>query len=127
MKVRGIRGATTVSENSADAIFAATRSLMTALVAANGIEVDDVASVILTMTPDLNADFPAKAVRSLEGWQWVPLMCATEIAVPNAMPRCIRVLVHVNTDKSQDEIQHVYLGGAVKLRPDVAEKNASSG
>jgi chorismate mutase len=127
MKVRGIRGATTVNENSADAIFAATRSLMTALVAANQIEVDDVASVILTMTPDLNADFPAKAVRSLEGWQWVPLMCATEIAVPDAMPRCIRVLVHVNTDKSQDEIQHVYLGEAVKLRPDVAEKNASNG
>jgi chorismate mutase len=127
MKVRGIRGATTVSENSADAIFAATRSLMTALVAANGIDVDDIASVILTMTPDLNADFPARAVRSLEGWQWVPLMCATEIAVPDAMPRCIRVLVHVNTDKSQDEIQHVYLGEAVKLRPDVVEKGSSSG
>jgi chorismate mutase len=121
MLVRGIRGAVTVDENTPEAIFRATRQLMETLIMRNDLDVNHVASVLLTMTPDLNADFPAKAVRSIEGWQWVPLMCATEISVPGAMPLCIRVLVHVNTEKSQQDIQHVYLGDAVRLRPDVAD------
>ncbi len=121
MLVRGIRGAVTVDENTPEAIFHATRQLMETLIVRNELDVNHVASVLLTMTPDLNADFPAKAVRSIEGWQWVPLMCATEISVPGAMPLCIRVLVHVNTEKSQQDIQHVYLGDAVRLRPDVAD------
>lgn len=121
LKVRGIRGATTVMENTSTAVFEATKALMEKVVAANKIDVDDVASVVLTMTPDLNADFPAKAVRSLPGWQWVPLMCATELSVPGSLQKCIRVLVHVNTETKQENIQHVYLGDAVVLRPDIAD------
>lgn len=121
LRVRGIRGATTVEANQADAIYAATRELLETVVARNAIEIDDVASVLFTMTPDLTADFPAKAVRSLEGWQWVPLMCATELSVPGSLPRCIRILIHVNTDKSLRDIVHVYLGAATSLRPDLAK------
>lgn len=119
MKVRGIRGAITAEENSAAAIAAATHELMAAIVAANDIDVDDVASVLLTMTSDLNASFPAKAVRTLDGWQWVPLMCSTEIDVPGSLRRCIRVLLHVNTEKSQQDLVHVYLRQAEVLRPDI--------
>lgn len=121
LKVRGIRGAITVTENTPSAVFEATKTLMEKVVEVNQIDEDDVASVVLTMTPDLNADFPAKAVRSLPGWQWVPLMCATELSVPGSLPRCIRVLVHVNTEARQEDISHVYLGDAVVLRPDIAD------
>ncbi|MCL6515553.1 chorismate mutase [Alicyclobacillus sp.] len=128
--VRGVRGATTAAENTPEEIFRATRELMLAVIEANQLAPDDVASVMLTMTPDLNADFPAKAVRSIDGWQWVPLMCATELAVPGSMPRCIRLLLHVNTERRQEEMVHMYLGEAVALRPDMvehAQKNASGG
>jgi len=127
LKVRGIRGAITVAENLPTAVFDATKELMETLVRANGIEVDDVASVVLTMTPDLNADFPAKAVRSLSGWQWVPLMCATELSVPGSLPLCIRVLVHVNTEVGQEDITHIYLGEAIVLRPDIVDSAANAG
>lgn len=120
MKVRGLRGATTVTEDTGDAIFTATKELIEELVRANDIEIDDVASVLLTMTPDLSSAFPARAVRSIPGWKWVPLMCAREIDVRDALPRSIRVLVHINTDKAQDELIHAYLGEAVQLRPDLA-------
>ena len=122
MKVRGIRGATTVNENSAEAIFEATQELMREIVRQNDIDIDNVASVFLTMTQDLNADFPAKAVRSLPGWQWVPLMCAPELSIENAMKHCVRVLIHANTTRSQEELIHVYLREAVALRPDVVER-----
>ncbi|GLG00801.1 hypothetical protein Alches_08400 [Alicyclobacillus hesperidum subsp. aegles] len=122
MKVRGLRGATTVKANDREEIWRATRELMEEIVRLNNIDVDDVASVILTMTADLNAGFPALAVRQLPGWQWVPLMCAREIEVPGSLPRSIRVLVHLNTDKAQDELIHVYLGEAVQLRPDLATR-----
>ncbi|OFW76429.1 MAG: chorismate mutase [Alicyclobacillus sp. RIFOXYA1_FULL_53_8] len=126
LKVRGIRGAITVKENSPAAVFNATKELIETLVQANDVQVDDVASVVLTMTPDLNADFPAKAVRSLAGWQWVPLMCATELSVPGSLPLCIRVLVHVNTDAKQEDIAHIYLGEAVVLRPDIVDSAAAA-
>ncbi|WP_051662882.1 chorismate mutase [Alicyclobacillus macrosporangiidus] len=119
--VRGVRGATTAAANTPEEIFRATRELMLAVIEANDLHPEDVASVMLTMTPDLNADFPAKAVRSIDGWQWVPLMCATELAVPGSMPRCIRLLMHVNTDRSQEEMVHMYLGEAVALRPDMVQ------
>ncbi|WDL97203.1 chorismate mutase [Alicyclobacillus sp. ALC3] len=122
MKVRGIRGAISVEENTPDAIFAATRELMDEVVARNQLKVDDVASVLLTMTPDLNAAFPAKAVRSVAGWEWVPLMCSSELHIDGALPRCVRVLLHVNTDLGQDALSHVYLKGATVLRPDLADK-----
>jgi chorismate mutase len=122
MKVRGLRGATTVNENDKDEIHQATRELIEEIVRQNDIDVDDVASVVLTMTPDLTAAFPALAVRQIPGWQWVPLMCARELDVPGALPKSIRVLVHLNTDKAQDQLVHVYLGDAVQLRPDLATK-----
>jgi len=116
--VRGIRGAITVEHNDAEEILEATRELLTALVTANEIAVDDIASVFLTMTPDLNAEFPALAARQL-GWHQVPLLGATEIAHPTAVSRCIRVLIHVNTTKKQEDIKHLYLRGAARLRPDI--------
>lgn len=120
-KVRGIRGATCTDSNDAEAIYAATRELMLAIVEANHIEADDVASVILTMSPDLTAAFPAKAVRSLENWQWVPLMCASELNVPDSVPKCIRILIHLNTELSQQDLIHVYLRDAIVLRPDLVQ------
>lgn len=98
---------------------------MQSIVEANQIDVDDVASVFLTMTQDLTADFPAKAVRSLDGWQWVPLMCAPELAIEGGMQRCIRVLLHVSTALAQQELVHVYLHEAVALRPDMVERQNS--
>jgi chorismate mutase len=117
---RGVRGATTVPENQAQAILAATGELFRALIEANGIEEDDVASVLLTATPDLDAAYPALAVRQL-GWTHTALSCVQEMAVPGSLPHCIRVLVHWNTARALDEIQHVYLHQARCLRPDLAQ------
>jgi chorismate mutase len=117
VRMRGVRGATTADENTREAILAATRELVSQLIEANGIEPEDVASVIFTTTTDLNADYPAVAARTL-GWSDVALLCAHEINVPESVPLCIRVLIHWNTAVRADEIQHVYLKGAVKLRPD---------
>lgn len=121
MNVRGIRGAVQAQENSPDAIANATRSLLEAIVKANGIEPQDIASAFLTSTQDLNADFPAYAVRQLPGWDRVPLLGAQEVAVPDAMPRVLRVLLHVNSDHRQRDIRHVYLGETAKLRPDLEQ------
>jgi len=121
---RGVRGATTVEENRAEAILEATRELLQAMVQVNGIEAADISSAIFTMTPDLDAAFPALAAREL-GWRYVPLLDAREIPVPGSLARCIRVLLHWNTDKPQDRIRHVYLRGAQSLRPDLAPVRAS--
>ena len=118
MKVRGVRGAITVSENSQEAILAGTVRMLELMIEQNEIQAEDVASVILTLTEDLNATFPAKAVRKIEGWDLVPLMCSTEIPVPGGLEKCVRALVLINTDKSLGEINHVYLEGAKALRPD---------
>ena len=114
---RGIRGAITAEENTAEAILAATRDLLALIVEANDLKVEDVASVIFTTTPDLTATFPAKAAREM-GWRDVALLDAQEIPVPGSLERCIRVLIHWNTGKSAAEIRHVYLKGAQALRPD---------
>ena len=116
---RGVRGATTVTENSTEAILEATRELLQAIVAANSIDEPDVASVILTATPDLDAVYPAVAARQL-GWTRTALMCVQEMAVPGSLPCCVRVLIHWNTDRSLDELRHVYLREAHSLRPDLA-------
>ena len=119
MPVRGIRGATTVDADTPEEILAATRELLEAVLKANAVEqFDDLASVFLTTTPDLTSAFPAAAARAL-GMDRVPLLCATEINVPGSMPRCIRVLLHINTDRPQRDITHVYLREAQKLRPDM--------
>ncbi|MCK9906831.1 chorismate mutase, partial [Frankia sp. Cpl3] len=98
-------------------ILSATKMLIEEIIARNEIFPDDVASVILTTTQDVDAVFPAAAARMLEGWEYVPLMCAREIAVPGSLPLCVRVMLHVNTDKTAKEIHHVFLRDAVKLRP----------
>jgi chorismate mutase len=119
MPCRGIRGATTVEADTADAILDATRELLARIVEINGLDVRDVASALFTLTPDLAAAFPARAAREM-GWHQVALLDAREIPVPGSLPRCLRVLIHWNTDRSQDQICHVYLHGATALRPDVA-------
>ena len=118
MACRGVRGAVTVEVDSASAIVQATRQLLECIVEANDIQVADIASAFFTATPDLTSAFPAKAARDL-GWQHVALLDAQEIPVPGSVPQCVRVLLHWNTDRSQAAIQHIYLGGAASLRPDL--------
>lgn len=118
MAVRGIRGAIDVPANTQAAIAHATQTLLRAMVDANGITTERIISVFFTMTTDLNADFPAAAARAM-GWTDVPLLDAQEMEVPDAMPRVIRVLMHVDTDTARDQIKHVYIGQAVALRPDL--------
>lgn len=116
---RGVRGAITVEENTAAAILGATRELLCAIVEANQIEPDDIASVLFTTTPDLNAEFPAVAARQL-GWQDAAMMCAHEMDVPHSLKRCLRVLILWNTTRTARDIQHIYLRDATQLRPDRA-------
>ncbi|MFN8529456.1 MAG: chorismate mutase [Anaerolineae bacterium] len=122
MMMRGVRGATTVHENDAGAILAATQELLQQIVGLNGITEETVASVLFTTTPDLNAVYPAAAARAM-GWHRVALMGFQEIQIPNGINFCIRVLIHWNTEKSIDEIKHVYMHGATKLRPDLYPDN----
>lgn len=114
---RGIRGAITVDENASDAILARTRELLLAIIEANGVEQADIASVFFTTTPDVNAEYPALAARQL-GWHDVALMCGHEMTVPHGLKKCVRVMIHWNTTRRIDEIQHVYLRDAINLRPD---------
>ena len=119
MAVRGIRGATSVETDVPEEILSATRELLNDLLKANAIhDFDEIVSAIFTTSPDLKSTFPAEAARAI-GMKQVPLLCASEIAVPSSLPRCIRVLLHINTDKKQGEITHVYLREARKLRPDM--------
>lgn len=117
MPVRGIRGATVAAENTRDSILDATRELLLALIDANGIAPDDVASAWFTTSPDLDAEYPALAARDL-GWCDTALLCAHEMAVPHGLPRCVRILIHLNTDLPPQAIKHIYLGDAASLRPD---------
>lgn len=114
---RGVRGATTISENTAEAILEGTRELLLQMIELNHIVQEDVASVWFTATPDLNAEYPALAARQL-GWHDAALMCSHEMDVPKGLKMCLRVLIHVNTTLSLTEIQHVYIRGAVNLRPE---------
>ena len=114
-RVQGLRGATTADDNTKDAIVEATGELLRKLVKANEIDLEDVAAAFFTTTQDLNAEFPAVAARKL-GWQNVAMLCGHEMAVPDAQPRCIRVLVVVNTDRRADELSNIYLKEAANLR-----------
>lgn len=116
--VRGIRGATTVDHNDAAEIRQATQELLQRIMSENTLSTEDLVSAIFTVTPDLNADFPASSAREI-GWELVPLLCATEIPVPSGLSRCIRVLIHVNTTRGQTEITHVFLRNAIALRKDL--------
>ena len=118
MVVRALRGATTVDTDDAETIMAGTTELLQDMLSHNGVVPDDLISVVFTATPDLVSEFPAAAARSL-GISDVPLLCATEIAVPEAVPRCIRVLMHLHTTRARAELHHVYLHGASHLREDL--------
>ena len=119
MPIRGIRGAITVTADEPDLILQATRELLEEILEENeGMQPEDVASAIFTVTDDLASTFPAQAAREM-GWSLVPMLCAREIPVPNSLSHVIRVLVHWNTDVPQSGITHVYLREAVKLRPDL--------
>jgi chorismate mutase len=120
MPVRGIRGATSVPADTPAEVQAATQELLKEIFRANVIEAfDDIASAVFTTTADLTSSFPAEAARAL-GMNQVPLLCTCEIPVPNSMGRCLRILLHLNTDKTQSEMVHVYLRDAKRLRPDVS-------
>ncbi|HUZ49492.1 MAG TPA: chorismate mutase [Candidatus Dormibacteraeota bacterium] len=120
MKMRGIRGAITVECDDAQAIVAATKRLLCAMVERNRVGIDDIASVLFSLTPDLHAAFPALGAREM-GWVHVPMLHFTEIDVPGSLGQCVRVLMHVNTAIGQEALDHVYLDGAVALRPDLAK------
>jgi chorismate mutase len=121
-KLRGIRGAITVDHDDAAAIVEATKRLLTAMTERNDVALDDIASVLFSLTPDLRAVFPALGAREM-GWTYVPMLHFCEIDVPGSLPRVIRVLMHVNTTRALDEIDHVYLDGAVVLRPDLTRSS----
>lgn len=122
--IRAVRGAIQVDHDEPGVILAATRELLVELVSRNGLSAADIISVIFTVTPDLASCFPAAAMRDL-GFAEVPLMCATEIDVPNAMPRVVRVLAHINTDRPPSAVEHVYLRGAAELRPDLLRRRVA--
>lgn len=120
MLCRGVRGATTADANTRDDILAATRQLLALMIRLNGIEPGQVASAIFSLTRDLDAEFPALAARQL-GWLDVPLLCTYEVDVPGSLRRCVRVLIHWNTERPQGEIRHVYVKEAERLRPDISK------
>lgn len=120
MAVRAIRGAVQVDVDERAAVLDGTTELVTEVMTRNDLVPDDVISVLFTTTPDLTAEFPALAARKL-GFQDVPLLCASEIAVAEAMPRVVRLMMHVETDRPRSALQHVYLRGAAALRLDIAQ------
>ena len=120
MTVRAVRGAVQVDTDDRDAILEGTAELVAEVMTRNELSTDDVISVLFTSTPDLIAEFPALAARKI-GFHDVPLICATEIARPGAMPRVIRLMAHIETDRPRSAIQHVYLRGAIALRLDIAQ------
>ena len=119
--MRGIRGATTIHEDVAEQVWSQTALLVQQMVKENQIPVEEIVSVTISTTPDITSAFPAKAVRTMEGWEYVPTMCMHEMNVPNALPLCIRVLMHANIETPQKDVQHVYLNNAVQLRPDLVK------
>ena len=125
MTVRAVRGAVQLDSTDRDAILEATAELVTEVMSRNDLTTDDVISCLFTVTPDLTAEFPALAARKT-GFHAVPLMCAHEMAVPGDVPRCIRVMLHLNTAKAQGAIRHSYLRGAVALRRDLIERFGQS-
>ena len=117
--VRAVRGAIQVDRDEPADVLAGTRELLTEVLARNGIAPTDLISIVFTLTPDLTSCFPATAARDL-GLVDVPLLCATEVAVPGALPRVVRLLAHIESDRPRSAVRHVYLRGATRLRPDLA-------
>lgn len=123
--IRGIRGATTVREDQETLVLDATEQLLKQMIEENDARAEDVASVFISVTPDLTSVFPAKAMRRFEEWTYVPVICMQEVPIENSLQRCIRVMLHMNTQKSQKEIHHVYQEEAVILRPDLSNLKSS--
>ncbi len=121
--VRAIRGAITIDENTKEEIKLHTQTLISKMISINKINLDKAISILFTTTKDVDAAYPALAVREM-GISNIPLMCFNEMRVPNSLSKCIRVMIQINTDKNLDEINHVYLRGAEKLRPDLVNKNS---
>lgn len=119
---RGIRGATTVTENAEELILEATKILIDEMIAENQIKPQEVSHVFISVTNDINAGFPAKALREIPGWAYVPVMCMKEIEVPGSLEKCIRVMMVVQTDIEQKEINHIFQNEAVLLRPDLIKR-----
>lgn len=126
MAIRGVRGAVRVAANTREEIFSRTQELLRRMVEANGLRPDDIAAAFFTMTPDLDADFPAHAAREI-GWTTVPMICASEVAVRGAMDRLVRVMLLVNTARTAAAVRHQYLGEAACLRPDLAKTAPPAG
>ncbi|MBD7936070.1 chorismate mutase [Cytobacillus sp. Sa5YUA1] len=120
--IRGVRGAVTVEKNEENEIVAATEQLLREMIKENQIDAHSVVSVFISVTDDITEAFPAKALRAIEGWTYVPVMCMREIPVPKGLTKCIRVMMHVNTEIAQEKISHIYLGNAVSLRPDLQQE-----
>lgn len=120
--IRGVRGATTVTGNNEAQMLTNTKALIEDMVAKNDIVVETVSHVFISVTKDLNACFPAKSLRQIPNWTHVPVMCMTEIDVPDSLAHCIRVMMAINTTAEQDKIQHVFHNEAIKLRPDLMQK-----
>ena len=120
--IRGMRGAITIEKDEPQQVWDETVKLVQAIVEQNNVEPDHIASIIISTTPDITSAFPARSVRMLDGWDYVPIMCMHEMNVEGALPLCIRVLLHVETEIAQRDITHVYLNDAIKLRPDLAAK-----
>jgi len=124
--IRGIRGATTVTQDDADEILNRTAELLLQMAEQNAVQPDDIASILFTLSPDLRATFPAEAARKI-GWKYVPVICARELDVPHGLPKTVRVLMHAESNRSPREIRHVYLEGAVVLREDLVSEEAQRG
>lgn len=121
--IRGLRGATTIESDTPELVWEEAAKLTLKVAEENNVKPEDIASIIISTTPDITSAFPAKSVRMLEGWQYVPIMCMHEMNVEGALPLCIRVLIHANTTILQHEVRHIYLNEAVKLRPDLVQEN----
>ena len=124
--IRGVRGAITVTADQPEEILEETRRLVLEMTEKNNIDPDNVASVIISTTTDITSAFPAKAVRTLENWTYVPVMCTHEMDVPGSLPLCIRVMMHVETEQAQKDVRHIYMNDATKLRPDLLNNSQVS-
>ncbi|MEW4306952.1 chorismate mutase [Rossellomorea marisflavi] len=122
--IRGIRGATTAASNKEQEVLLSTKQLLDEMILHNRIMPERIASVFISGTNDIGSVFPAKALRQLEGWTYVPVMCMQELDVVGGLPLCIRVMIHYNTDEPQEEIQHIYKNEAIRLRPDLGTKGS---
>jgi chorismate mutase len=117
--IRGVRGAITINQNNEEEIVEAAERLLREAISANNITPNDVASIFISATDDINAAFPAKALRNIDGWTHVPVMCMKELLVSDSLQMCIRFMIHINTELAQEDIKHIYLEGAKQLRPDL--------